>query len=81
MASVTSKGQVTIPKIIRDQLGIGERDRVLFLISADGTISIKRLVYPTARSLAGVAGALGRELSADDIDEARVERLRRKLAR
>ncbi len=31
-ARVTSKGQVTIPKVVRDQLGLEEGDMVLFRV-------------------------------------------------
>ena len=34
IAKVTSKGQVTIPKPIREELGIGEQDRLLFTVEA-----------------------------------------------
>ena len=38
VSSVTSKGQVTIPKEIRDSLGITKGDRVLFLKEGDVVI-------------------------------------------
>jgi len=34
IAKVTSKGQVTIPKPIREELGIEEQDRLLFTVEA-----------------------------------------------
>ncbi len=42
VSSVTSKGQVTIPKEIRDSLGITKGDRVIFL--KDGDVVIIRKV-------------------------------------
>lgn len=36
--TVTAKGQVTIPKPVRDLLGIGPGSKVDFLRSKDGTI-------------------------------------------
>ncbi|MBG9982787.1 AbrB/MazE/SpoVT family DNA-binding domain-containing protein [Aerococcaceae bacterium DSM 111020] len=38
-AKVMSKGQVTIPKAVRDVMGISPGDRVTFIVS-DGTIQI-----------------------------------------
>ncbi|MBN2334370.1 AbrB/MazE/SpoVT family DNA-binding domain-containing protein [Candidatus Bathyarchaeota archaeon] len=38
VSSVTSKGQVTIPKEIRDTLGIGEGDKVIFLVDGDAAV-------------------------------------------
>lgn len=34
-AAVTSKGQITIPKEVRDALGLREGDRVLFRVAKD----------------------------------------------
>ena len=42
IGSVTSKGQVTIPKEIRDTLGIGEGDKVIFLLDGE-TAVIKKV--------------------------------------
>jgi AbrB family looped-hinge helix DNA binding protein len=39
---VTSKGQVTIPKPVRDHLGIGPGSEVAFRRLADGSIVIER---------------------------------------
>jgi antitoxin PrlF len=40
--TVTSKGQVTIPKPVREHLGIGPGSRVDFRRTADGTILIEK---------------------------------------
>ena len=39
-SSITSKGQATIPKSIRQHLGLGPGDRVKFFIHPDGTVVI-----------------------------------------
>jgi AbrB family looped-hinge helix DNA binding protein len=41
LARVTSKGQITIPKAIRDKLKLKEGDKVLFIESKDGKITIE----------------------------------------
>lgn len=51
-ATVTSKGQITIPKVIRDRLGVGVGDRVVFVPRPDGSITIE----PATGDLADLAG-------------------------
>lgn len=41
LAKVTSKGQVTLPKEVRDTLGIEAGDRVLFRIHGDRAVLAK----------------------------------------
>lgn len=40
-ATVTSKGQVTIPKRIRDKLGLDAGTEVEFILEDDGTIRVR----------------------------------------
>jgi antitoxin PrlF len=42
MATVTSKGQVTIPKPVRDHLGIGPGSQIAFRRADDGSIVIEK---------------------------------------
>ena len=53
-ATITSKGQTTIPKTIRDRLGLKAGDRVEFLIE-DGD---RVVMIPATLSLADLAGCL-----------------------
>nr|HID12316.1 AbrB/MazE/SpoVT family DNA-binding domain-containing protein [Anaerolineae bacterium] len=54
VATMTAKGQVTIPKAIRQALGIRERDHLLFLIEGE-----RLVVIPLRRrSLRALYGAL-----------------------
>ena len=62
-STVTSKGQVTIPAEIRRHLGIGEGDKITFVVEDQGTVQVKASRYPTIASLRGAAGSLGRTLS------------------
>ena len=52
-SAVTSKGQVTIPKEIRDQLGLKPGDRVVFVKDRTGRISLKA-TSTDIRSLRGI---------------------------
>lgn len=42
-ATVTSKGQVTIPKTIREAFGLEQKDRLVFTIVSKDLISVKPL--------------------------------------
>lgn len=53
-ATVTSKGQITIPKAVRDELGLTEGDRVAFRVLEDGSV----VVEPETVELLDLKGAL-----------------------
>jgi len=53
-ATVTSKGQITIPKVVRDELGLREGDRVAFRVLEDGSV----IVEPETIDLLALKGAL-----------------------
>ena len=54
VATITSKGQVTIPKGVRSILGVKAGDRIDFLINHDGSVSVR----PIATGLDEVQGML-----------------------
>lgn len=41
-ATITSKGQVTIPKRIREKLDLQEGDQLEFVVTDDGELTIRR---------------------------------------
>jgi antitoxin PrlF len=53
LATITSKGQVTVPKNIRDQLNIQAGTQLDFTLNNDGTISVRPLIR-TALSIVGI---------------------------
>jgi antitoxin PrlF len=66
--TVTAKGQVTIPKAVRDLLGIVPGSRVDFLRAADGSVVLTRVDerQPVSR-FAKLRGHAGEGLTTDEI--------------
>jgi antitoxin PrlF len=66
---VTSKGQVTIPKPVRDHLGIVPGSQVEFRRVDDGSIVIEKAEAPVSppSRLASLRGHAGRGMSTDEI--------------
>lgn len=40
-ATLTSKGQLTLPAKLRAQMGVGPGDRLVFETAADGTVTVR----------------------------------------
>ena len=40
-STLTSKGQITVPKAVREALRLGEGDRVAFEIRGDGVVELR----------------------------------------
>ena len=55
-ATITSKGQITIPKEVRDALGVKAGDRLAFRTRHDGTVVVEAETIDL-RSLRGVLKA------------------------
>ncbi|QCC46226.1 AbrB/MazE/SpoVT family DNA-binding domain-containing protein [Halobellus limi] len=68
-ATVTSKGQVTIPKRIREKLGLDAGTEVEFVLEEDGTIRVRQKEPAMDR-----LRAVKERLAERDVD---VERMRR----
>lgn len=59
-ATLTSKGQTTIPKEIRDSLGMKPGDRMTFTLMPDGTV-VLRVKRKSIMQLAGALRKRGRK--------------------
>ncbi|MEW6690016.1 MAG: type II toxin-antitoxin system PrlF family antitoxin [Pseudomonadota bacterium] len=59
-ATLTSKGQTTIPKEIRDSLGMKPGDRMTFTLMPDGTV-VLRVKRKSVLQLAGLLRKKGRK--------------------
>ncbi len=70
LATLTSKGQLTLPKDIRDQLGLKAGSRLDFHVNAEGWL-LARPVTNTALGLAGLLKRPGQTaVSVDAMNEA-----------
>ena len=66
--TVTSKGQVAIPKPVRDHLGIAPGSRVEFRCTADGSIVIEKAGEPPPKSkFAKLLGSAGPGMTTDEL--------------
>lgn len=75
IATMTSKGQITIPREIRDALNLRPGDRLDFVRRPDGVVELR----PMNRRLIDLMGMLhapGRHATLEEMDEA----IRRHLA-
>jgi antitoxin PrlF len=71
-ATITSKGQVTIPKAIREQLGLKTGTKLHFWVDPTGRIVVTPLTL-TIRDLVGILPKPDRAVTIEEINEAIVE--------
>ena len=65
-ATITSKGQVTIPAVVRRALGVGPSDKIVFEVEDSGEVRLVPMRF-TVESSYGAIPAIGRE---DDLKAA-----------
>jgi AbrB family looped-hinge helix DNA binding protein len=63
MSRMTSKGQTTIPKEIRERLGLKPGDRVAFILRGNEAV-----LYPVKGSLLDLRGSLKPRQRPEDVD-------------
>ena len=66
MATLTSKGQVTIPRVIRERLAVAAGDRLLWEVGPDGVVSVIKVATPEAEHLRALQSTLGEWSSSED---------------
>lgn len=80
-ATLTTKGQVTIPKDVREHLGVDTGDRLSFVVQEDGSV----LVTPMTRHVRDLGGLLHRRntraASVEAMREGVAGRMRAKFGR
>lgn len=68
-ATITSKGQITLPREVQDHLHVREGDRVEFEIDRDGEVRVRSLAG-SVEELFGMLGCQGApSRSLEEIDE------------
>ena len=68
-AKLTSKAQLTLPRAIREHLGVHRGDRVEFRTDSSGRVWVEAATLDVA-SLRGLFGPARRRRSQEELDEA-----------
>ena len=69
IATVSSKGQITLPKNVRDHLKVNSGDRVEFLIDSDGNVTVWPVTEDVTR-LKGMIHRPNKKVSIKDMNQA-----------
>ncbi len=68
-ATITSKGQITIPKDIRDRLDLHAGDKISFIEDEDGSINLIPIKKPLS-ALKGLVPKPKKAVSVEDMNNA-----------
>lgn len=68
-ATITAKGQVTVPKVIRDKLRLKPGDRIDFLLDASGELRVAP-VTASVKQLKGMVPRPTKPVTLEQMDEA-----------
>jgi AbrB family looped-hinge helix DNA binding protein len=71
-ATISSKGQITIPAVVRDALKLKAGTRIRFLEEEDGRFSFVP-VTGSIRAMKGIVPKLDRTVSLEEMDQAIAE--------
>ena len=69
IATLTSKGQLTIPKLLRERLDLQTGDRLDFVLRDDGLLEVVPLKQP-AHKLRGILPKPSRRVSVEEMNAA-----------
>ncbi len=67
-ATLTSKGQLTLPKEVRSRLGVAAGDQVDFTIDSDGTINVAAAKRSATQLYGMLQTATSTAVSVEDMD-------------
>ena len=79
-AKITSKGQITLPKSIRERLRVTSGDRVVFRVADDGSVRLEAATGDW-RSLVGSIKSPVQGVTIEQMDEGIGEAVREELER
>lgn len=68
-AKITTKGQITVPKVVREALALNPGDRMSFVMHDDGTVTVEAETVDLA-SLRGAVASGGRHVSVEQMGDA-----------
>jgi AbrB family looped-hinge helix DNA binding protein len=68
-SKLTSKGQITVPKVVRETLALHPGDRVRFVIRDDGTVTVEAESVDL-KSLRGALKSGGRHVTIEQMGDA-----------
>ena len=68
-ATITSKGQITLPKALRDEMHLKAGDKILFEDNGEGGFAIIPRLHDV-RMLKGMIKYTGKPLSVEDMNKA-----------
>ena len=77
LATMTSKGQITIPKQVRDRLELNAGDQLDFTVLKDGTVRVRKRALGVDDLFGAFAHRAERGLSVEEVDAAVAEGMRR----
>ena len=76
-STITTKGQTTVPKEVRDHLGLKPGDKIEFVIQPDGAVRVEALSVDI-RSLQGSLRRYVKMVTVEDMRKAVRDRFRKK---
>ena len=80
-ATLTTKGQVTIPKEVREHLGVDTGDRLSFVVQEDGSVVVKPITRHV-RELGGFLHRPGQQpVSVNEMNEGIARRMKARFGR
>ncbi len=68
-STITSKGQITLPKAVRELLALQPGDRLSFIMHDDGTVTVEAETVDLT-SLRGVVKPGGKRVTIDQMSDA-----------